>query len=54
MEEIGIILQDKSIWWYVDFGDRYNVYNIRIQFKNYDGYCKYLMNEYMYNLQLER
>lgn len=50
MEEIGITSQDKSTWWHVDLGDRYNVYNIRIQFKNYDGYCKYSMNEHMYNL----
>lgn len=35
MEEIGPTSIDKSTWWYVDLGDRYNLYNIRIQFKSY-------------------
>ncbi|XP_052684164.1 receptor-type tyrosine-protein phosphatase epsilon-like isoform X2 [Crassostrea angulata] len=38
MEEIGPTSLDKSTWWHVDLGGTYNVYNIRIQFKNYDGY----------------
>lgn len=27
---MGIILFEKFIWWYVDFGEVYSVYNIRI------------------------
>lgn len=47
MEDIGIIVVEKSIWWYVDFGSSYNVYNIRIKFKDYSGYSKYLINIYV-------
>lgn len=41
MEEIGPNSNYKSTWWYVDLGGRYNVYNIRIQFKDYATYSKY-------------
>lgn len=42
MEEIGRTSTDKSTWWYVDLGGINNVYNIRIQFKDYgDKYSKY-------------
>lgn len=43
MEAIGTTSTDKSTWWYVDIGGRYNVHNIRIQFKDYgEMYSKYL------------
>lgn len=36
--DIGKMLSDdKKIWWYVDFGEIYNVFNIWILFKNYVG-----------------
>lgn len=42
MEAIGTTSIDKSTWWYVDLGGTYNVYNIRVQFKDYgDMYSKY-------------
>lgn len=41
MEDIGTTSTDKSTWWYVDLGGTYNVYNIKIQFKDYVGYSKY-------------
>lgn len=41
VEDIGTTSAEKITWWYVDLEDRYNVYNIRIQFKDYDGHCKY-------------
>uniref|UniRef100_K1QHP2 Uncharacterized protein n=1 Tax=Magallana gigas TaxID=29159 RepID=K1QHP2_MAGGI len=34
-ESVGTLSPEKSTWWYVDLGGRYNVYNIRIQFKDY-------------------
>lgn len=41
-ETFGTTSPEKSTWWYVDLGGRYNVYNIRIQFKDYgDVYSKY-------------
>lgn len=40
MEEIGTFVTDKSTWWYVDLGGIYNVYNIRIQFKDYAQFSK--------------
>lgn len=41
MEDIGTTTNDRSTWWYVDLGGIYNLHNIRIQFKDYDGYSKY-------------
>lgn len=41
MEVIGNTSSDKNTWWYVDLGGIYNVYNIRIQFKDYTQYSKY-------------
>lgn len=41
MEEFGPTSTDKSTWWYVDLGGIYNVYTIRIQFKDYAGFSKY-------------
>lgn len=35
MEDIGITSSDASTWWYVDLEGIYDVYNIRIQFKDY-------------------
>lgn len=40
MKEIGTTSSDKSTWWYVDLGGIYNVYNIRIQFKDFAGFSK--------------
>eukprot|EP00105_Crassostrea_gigas_P037911 XP_019922059.1 PREDICTED: multiple epidermal growth factor-like domains protein 11 isoform X2 [Crassostrea gigas] len=37
-EDIGTTSIEKSTWWYVDLGGVYNLYNIRIQFKDYGGY----------------
>lgn len=35
-DDIGITSAfNHTAWWYVDLGGVYNVYNIRIQFKNY-------------------
>nr|XP_034322309.1 uncharacterized protein LOC117688376 [Crassostrea gigas] len=36
--DIEVTAKDKTVWWIVDLGRVYNVYNINIQFKNYDGY----------------
>lgn len=45
IEDIGIWLNnDKKIWWYVDLGGVYNVYNIRILFMDYCGESKYVCN----------
>lgn len=38
--DIGTTSTEKRTWWRVDLGGRYNVYNIRIQFKDYEGYSK--------------
>lgn len=44
-EDIGTTsVYDKKTWWYVDLGGVYNVYNIRILFKDYSGYSKYVRN----------
>lgn len=32
---------DKTVWWKVDLGGVYNIYNINFLFKNYDGYGIY-------------
>lgn len=31
---------DRNTWWHVDLGGTYNVYNIMIQFKDYEQYNK--------------
>lgn len=41
--EIGTRSPDKTMWWKVDLGGRYNIYSINIIFKNYDGFGKCLM-----------
>lgn len=42
LEEIGTNTPDSNTWWYVDLGGIYNVYDIRIQFKDYgEMYSKY-------------
>lgn len=42
-EDIGTTsFYDKKTWWYVDLGGVYNLYNIRILFKDYPGYSKYV------------
>lgn len=46
MEDIGTSSTYKSTWWYVDLGGIYNLYNIRIQFKDYgEKHSKYLNNQ---------
>lgn len=35
---IGPTNPDKTVWWKVDLGGVYSIYNINILFKNYDGY----------------
>lgn len=53
MEAIGTTSTDKSTWWYVDIGGRYNVYNIRIQFKDYgDMYSKYPTKQWVYRYDI--
>lgn len=43
-DDIGITTTyDSKTWWYVDLGGIYNVYNIRIVFKDYPGYSKYVI-----------
>lgn len=41
MDDIGTTSPDKSTWWYVDLGDIYSLYNIRIQFEDYEDFSKY-------------
>lgn len=38
IEVIGFNLVDKMVWWKVDFGGIYNIYDINILFKIYDGF----------------
>lgn len=38
IEVIGFYLVDKMVWWKVDFGGIYNIYDINILFKIYDGF----------------
>lgn len=42
-DDIGITTTYSKTWWYVDLGGIYNVYNIRIVFKDYPGYSKYVI-----------
>lgn len=42
IEVIGIMLVYEKIWWYVDLGGVYNVYNIKILFMDYFGESKYV------------
>ena len=35
---IGPNALDRTVWWKVDLGGVYNIYSVRILFKNYDGY----------------
>lgn len=37
-QDIGRNSKYKTVWWRVDLGGVYNVYNINILFKSYDGY----------------
>lgn len=41
MGVIGQTSPEKRTWWYVDLGGVYNVYNIRIRFKDYEALSKY-------------
>lgn len=41
--EIGPGSPHKTVWWKVDLGGVFNIYNINIQFKNYDGHGLYTM-----------
>lgn len=36
--DIGSTSKYKTVWWKVDLGEVYNIYNVTILFKNYDGY----------------
>lgn len=36
--EIGLNSPDKTVWWKVDLGGVYSIYNVNILFKNYVGY----------------
>lgn len=35
---VGNGFRYRTVWWKVDLGRVYSIYNINIQFKNYDGY----------------
>lgn len=37
-EAIGSHSADKTAWWKVDLGGIYNIYDINILFKTYDGF----------------
>lgn len=41
VEVIGTTSTDKRTWWYVDLGDIYSLYNIRIQYKDLERFSKY-------------
>ena len=40
-EIIGSTSPYKTMWWKVDLGKVYNIYSVKILFKNYDGYGMY-------------
>ena len=40
-EPIGPTSQDQTVWWKVDLGGVYSIYNVNILFKNYYGYGMY-------------
>lgn len=42
-KEIGRSSLDKTVWWKVDLGGLYSIYNVNIIFENYDGLGKCLM-----------
>lgn len=42
--DIGYRFLFKIVWWKVDFGRVYNLYNMVIFFKSYDGYGMYMYN----------
>lgn len=45
----GTTSPNNSTWWYVDLGGIYNVYNIRIQFKDYGQmYSKYSKRTFIF------
>lgn len=49
MKDIGTTSNDRSTWWYVDLGGIYNLYNIRIQFKDYgEMYSKYSKRSFIF------
>ena len=37
-EGIGLTNPDKAEWWKVDLGGVYNIYSVKILFKNYAGF----------------
>lgn len=37
-QDIGGGSPHTTVWWKVDLGEMYNINNINILFKNYDGY----------------
>ena len=37
-DQIGGNSQVQNVWWRLDLGGKYNVYNVSIMFKNYNGY----------------
>ena len=38
---IGTHSPDKTVWWKVDLGGVYNIYSVKILFKNYNGHGMY-------------
>lgn len=41
--DTGTNTQLKTVWWKVDLGDVYSIYNITILFKNYINYGTYFI-----------
>ena len=39
-EPIGQTSPYQTVWWKVDLGGVYNIYSVKIMFKNYDGFGK--------------
>lgn len=35
---VGTSFRYRTVWWRVDLGEVHNIYSIKIQFKNYNGY----------------
>lgn len=42
--DIGFGFKLKIVWWKVDFGKIYNLYNMVIFFRSYDGEGMYMYN----------
>lgn len=44
-QEIGRNSPQKTIWWKVDLGRVYTIYNIAILFRNYNGFGRYFLQK---------